>query len=256
MGVFKNLEGKRVVITGGASGIGLATAQRFVREESDVIIFDWNKKALNNALNENPGIRTGILVDVSKPEEVKKAFRKIYELAGGIDVLISNAGISFRKKFLDIEYEQWAKLMRINLDGMFLCAQEAIRIMQDQRSGVVLLTGSTNGLDGHPLYTDYNSSKAGVIVLAKTLALEFAPWLRVNAVCPGYVLTPMQKAEYSEEMLAKVNSEIPLNRHASPEEVAGLFAFLASDEASYITGQAICIDGGETSGQYIRDLDK
>ena len=93
-------------------------------------------------------------------------------------------------------------------------------------------------------------------MLAKTLALEFAPWLRVNAVCPGFVLTPMQKAEYTEEMLDAANKEIPLNRFATPEEVAGLFAFLASKEASYITGQAIPIDGGETSGQFLKDLDE
>ena len=114
--------------------------------------------------------------------------------------------------------------------------------------------GSTNGLEGHPLYADYNSSKAGVIVLAKTLALEFAPWLRVNAVCPGYVLTPMQKSEYTPKMLEAVNSEIPLHRHAQPHEVAGLFAFLASDSAAYITGQSIVIDGGETAGQYLKDV--
>ena len=92
--------------------------------------------------------------------------------------------------------------------------------------------------------------------MAKTLALEFAPWLRVNAVCPGYVLTPMQKLEYTPEMMDAVNAEIPLNRHAAPEEVAGFFAFLLWGEASYITGQALAIDGGETSGQYVKDLDK
>jgi len=151
---------------------------------------------------------------------------------------------------LKIDYEQWSKVLRVNLDGMFLCTKEAITRMKEQRSGVVLLTASTNGIEGHPLYTDYNSSKAGVILLAKSLALEFAPWLRVNAICPGYVLTPMQKAEYTSEMLEEVNSKIPLNRHAEPEEVASLFAFLSSSEAAYINGQAIAIDGGETAGPY------
>jgi NAD(P)-dependent dehydrogenase (short-subunit alcohol dehydrogenase family) len=127
--------------------------------------------------------------------------------------------------------------------------------MKPQRQGVILFMGSTNGLEGHPLYADYNASKAGVIVLAKTLAMEFAPWLRANAVCPGYVLTPMQKSEYTEEMLAEIKSDIPLNRHATPEEVAGLFAYLASQEAAFITGQAIPIDGGETSGIYLKGLE-
>lgn len=254
MGIYKDLEGKRVVITGAASGIGLAAARRFIDEGCKVVIIDWNSKALDDSTSQNPGLSGGIEGDVSNPEDMKKAFSKVDEILGGIDVLISNAGISVRKPFLEIDYEQWSRVLRVNLDGMFLCAKEAISRMKKQRSGVVLLTASTNGMEGHPLYADYNASKAGVIVLAKTLALEFAPWLRVNAVCPGYVLTPMQEAEYTPEMLEEVNSEIPLNRHATPEEVAGLFAFLASEEASYITGTAIPIDGGETSGQYLKDL--
>ncbi|MBA7710652.1 Dihydroanticapsin 7-dehydrogenase [subsurface metagenome] len=251
MGMYKDLEGKRVVITGGANGIGLATAKRFINEGAKVLIFDWNQEDLNRVLSSNPELNGGVCADVSNPDEIEAAFKKADEIIGGIDILISNAGISVRKPFLKIEYKQWSKVLRINLDGMFLCAKEAIKRMKTQGSGVVLFTASTNGMDGHPLYSDYNASKAGVIILAKTMALEFAPWLRVNAVCPGYVLTPMQKAEYTPEMLEAVNSQIPLNRHAKPEEVAGLFAFLASSEAAYITGQSIAIDGGETAGQYI-----
>ena len=256
MGMYKDLEGKRVVITGGASGIGLATAKRFINEGAEVVIFDWNQEDLNRVLSRNPNLNGGVCADVSNPDEIEAAFKKVDEIIGGIDILISNAGISVRKPFLKIEYKQWSKVLRINLDGMFLCAKEAIKRMKTQRSGVVLFTASTNGMDGHPLYSDYNASKAGVINLAKTLALEFAPWLRVNALCPGYVLTPMQKAEYTPEMLEAVNSKIPLNRHAKPEEVAGLFAFLTSSEAAYITGQSIAIDGGETAGQYIPNVDK
>ena len=251
MGLYRDLADKRVVITGGASGIGFATAGRFVDEGAAVAILDWNQKALDGALSANPGIRTGVHADVSDPAGVKAAFEKTDEVLGGIDVLISNAGVSVRRRFMDIDYEQWSKVSRINLDGMFLCAKEAIARMKAQKSGVVLLTASTNGIEGHPLYADYNSSKAGVILLAKTLALEFAPWLRANAVCPGYVLTPMQKAEYTDQMLAEVNAGIPLQRHAEASEVAGLFAFLASSEGAYITGQAICIDGGETAGPYM-----
>jgi len=251
MGMYKDLEGKRVVITGGAGGIGLATAERFINEGAKVVIFDWNQEDLNRVLSSNPELNGGMCADVSNPDEIEAAFKKADEIIGGIDILISNAGISVRKPFLKIEYKQWSKVLRVNLDGMFLCAKEAIKRMKTQGSGVVLFTASTNGMDGHPLYSDYNASKAGVIILAKTMALEFAPWLRVNAVCPGYVLTPMQKAEYTPEMLEAVNSQIPLNRHAKPEEVAGLFAFLASSEAAYITGQSIAIDGGETAGQYI-----
>lgn len=256
MGKYPDLKGKRTIITGAASGIGLATAKRFISEGAKVFVFDWNKEALEKALAENSDLCGGFCADVSKPEEVKSAFIKADETIEGIDILISNAGISVRMPFLDIEYEQWSEVMRVNLDSMFLCAKEAIMRMKKQRSGVVLLMASSNALWPHPLYADYNVSKAGVLSLARTLALEFAPWLRVMAVCPGYVLTPMQKAEYTPEMFKKVNSEIPLNRHATPEEVAGLFAYLASEEGAYFTGQAITMDGGETAGQFLKDLNE
>jgi len=252
MGIYKDLVGKKVIITGGASGIGLATAKRFVSEGARTVIFDWDKKSLEQELSTNHTLAGGVYVDVSKPEEVEAAFLKTDEILNGIDVLISNAGISIRSPFLKIDYKQWSKVMRINLDGMFLCAKEAVNRMKKQKSGVILFTASTNGLEGHPLYADYNASKAGVISLVKTLALEYAPWLRVNAVCPGYVLTPMQKAEYSPEKLEKLNEHIPLKRQAEPEEIAGVFAFLASKEASFITGQALPVDGGETAGEQLR----
>jgi len=256
MGIYKDLKNKRVVITGGASGIGLATAKRFIDEGANVFILDWNQEVLKKSLLNNPKLKGGVCADVSNPNDIVVAFKKVDEIIGGIDVLISNAGISVRKPFLEIGYEEWSKVIRVNLDGMFLCAKEAIKRMKKQGSGVLLFTASTNGIEGHPLYADYNASKAGVILLAKTIALEFAPWIRANAICPGYVLTPMQKSEYTPEMLEEVNTGIPLNRHAKPEEVADLFAFLASSQAAYITGQSIAIDGGETAGQYIKDIGK
>jgi NAD(P)-dependent dehydrogenase (short-subunit alcohol dehydrogenase family) len=161
--------------------------------------------------------------------------------------LIANAGISIRKPFLDIEPADWQRVLDVNLTGVFNCAQHAARRMVAADGGVILMTASTNGITGHPNYADYNASKAGVILLARTMALELAPRVRVNAVCPGYVLTPMQEAEYSPEMLAQVNASIPLGRHASPDEIAALFAFLASDEGAYFTGAVITVDGGETA---------
>ena len=254
MAVYRSLENKRVVITGGGSGIGLASAHRFIAEQAKVVIVDINPDALTEATKALPQLTGTICTDVSKPEQITQVFKTVDELMAGIDVLISNAGISIRNPFTEITFEQWYRTMRVNLDSMFLYCHEAVSRMQLQKSGVILLTGSTNGLEGHQLYTDYNASKAAVINLAKTLALELAPLIRVNAVCPGYVLTAMQKAEYTPEMLEKVNEKIPLNRHADPAEVAALFAFLASSEASYITGQAISIDGGETAGPYIPGL--
>jgi len=249
--MYEDLNDKRVVITGGASGIGYATAGRFIAEGCRVVILDSNRQALDMALAEMPSLNGGVSADVSSPEDIDAAFEKIDEIMGGVDILIANAGISVRRPFVEIEYPQWSKVLRVNLDGMFLCAKAAIIRMKRQQCGVILFTASTNGFEGYPFYSDYNASKSGVINLAKTIALECAPWLRTNAICPGYVLTPMQKAEYTPQMLKEVNSRIPLGRHAEPEEIAALFAFLASSEANYITGTTITIDGGETAGTFI-----
>jgi meso-butanediol dehydrogenase/(S,S)-butanediol dehydrogenase/diacetyl reductase len=246
--MYPDLKEKRTVITGGASGIGLATVKRFLAEGAKVVIFDYNREALDEVARELDGLIGTAVVDVSSEDEVRAGFAKVDELLGGIDVLISNAGISVRNPIADADYSQWQKVVNTNLGGMFLCAKQAADRMVARGGGVILMTGSTNGIEGHPYYADYNASKAGVILLAKTMALEYAPSIRVNAVCPGYVLTPMQLAEYTPEMLEATNEGIPFKRHASPEEVAALFAFLASSEASYITGAAIPIDGGETAG--------
>jgi len=248
--MYDDLKEKRVLVTGGASGIGYATALRFVNEGCRVVILDNAPSALDVACSELPLLAGGVCADVSNPDDVRTAFRQVDEIMGGIDILVSNAGISFRKPFVETDYEQWSKVLRVNLDGMFLCARAAIERMKPQNSGVILFTASTNGYEGYPLYADYNASKAAVINLTKTIAMECAPWLRINSVNPGYTLTPMQKAEYTPEMMDAVNAQIPMGRHADPSEIAALFAFLASSEAQYITGTAITCDGGESLGKY------
>jgi NAD(P)-dependent dehydrogenase (short-subunit alcohol dehydrogenase family) len=169
---------------------------------------------------------------------------------GGVDILINNAGISTRHRFLDITPAEWNQVLAVNLTGAFYVAQTAARHMWEHGGGVILQTASTNGVMGYPYYADYNASKAGLIALTRTMALELAPRVRVSAVAPGYVLTPMQRAEYTDPMLEEVNRKIPLGRHAQPEEVAALFAFLASDDAAYITGHVYTIDGAETTGRF------
>ena len=245
---MRGLCDRRVLVTGGASGIGKATVARFLEEESKVAVFDLDEKGCEQLHEEYPALSWSQNLDVSSPEEVKAGFESIDRLWGGLDILINNAGISIRHSLLDITPEEWRRVTGVDLDGVFFVAQEAGRRMLEAGSGCILNMGSTNGLVGYRLYADYNAAKAGVIELTRSMALELAPAVRVNAVCPGYVMTPMQKAEYTDEMIEAVNSKIPLKRHAEPDEIAALFAFMASDEARYITGQTIVIDGGETAG--------
>ena len=246
---MRGLKAKRVLITGGASGIGAATAARFLEEGSVVCVLDREAEGRRKILRELPNLAAALDADVSNLKQVQAAFAEAIRLMGGVDVLVNNAGISIRHNFLDITPEEWDKVIAVNLTGVFYVAQTAARHMMERGGGgVILQTASTNGVMGYPFYADYNATKAGVIELTKSMALELAPKVRVCAVAPGYVLTPMQRAEYTDEMLEEVNRKIPLRRHAQPEEIAALFAFLASDDAQNITGHVYTCDGGETAG--------
>ena len=250
---MRGLKGKRVLITGGASGIGAATAARFLDEGSRVCVLDRDAEACARIRHELVGRSEGgfseaIIADVTDLMQVEAAFAEAIRLMDGVDVLINNAGISIRHKFLDITPEEWEQVIAVNLTGVFYVAQTAARHMWERGSGVILQTASTNGVMGYPYYADYNATKAGVIELTRSMALELAPKIRVCAVAPGYVLTPMQRAEYTDAMLEEVNQKIPLRRHAKPEEIAGLFAYLASDDAAFATGHVFTMDGGETAG--------
>lgn len=245
---MRGLKGKRVLITGGASGIGAATAARFLEEGATVCVLDRDAKGQGQIKQQLPALAGTVDADVSNLKQVQAAFNDALRIMGGVDVLINNAGISIRHDFLKITSEEWDKIIAVNLTGVFYMAQTAARHMWEHDGGIILQTASTNGVMGYPYYADYNAAKAGVIELTRSMALELAPKIRVCAIAPGYVLTPMQRAEYTDSMLDEVNRKIPLRRHAKPEEIAALFAFLASDDAAYMTGHVYTIDGAETAG--------
>ena len=245
---MKGLKNKRVVITGGASGIGAATVERFLEEGSRVAVIDHDQVATQTLAKKHPDLAGIINADVSNPAAVESAFLELDAMFGGLDVTINNAGISIRHNFMDITPEEWRKVMSVDLDGVFYVAHQSAKRMLAGNGGVIINMGSTSGMNGYPRYADYNAAKAGVIELTRTMALELAPTIRVIAVCPGYVWTSMQEAEYTPEMKAEVDAKIPLRRHAKPGEIAALFAFLASEEAPYITGHPVIIDGGEIVG--------
>lgn len=242
---MKSLAGKKVLVTGGASGIGRATVRRFVEEGAQVAIFDRNKLAVDETVAEIPGLAAAITVDVSDDAAVARAFRELDETFPRLDVLINNAGVSVRhESFRSITPAQWRDVIDTNLNGVFYVASEAVRRIDE---GVIINMSSINGLAAFPHYADYNASKAAILALSRTMAVELAPKIRVLALCPGAVLTPMQRAEYTDEMLEEVNANIPLGRHADPSEIGGFLAYLASDDARFMTGQHYIVDGGETA---------
>jgi meso-butanediol dehydrogenase / (S,S)-butanediol dehydrogenase / diacetyl reductase len=239
---------RRVLVTGGASGIGAAIAKRFMEEGCRVAVLDHDKTALERmALNSRPP-ELLLLADVADMAAAEEAFRRIDDEWNGLDVLCNNAGISIRGSFLEMTLSSWERTIAVNLTGAFIVAQQAARRMAAASGGVIINTASVSGLVGMPNYAAYNVSKAGMIELTKTMALELAPAVRVNAVCPGYVLTPMQEAEYTESMLADCVASIPMGRLGAPSEIAAMVSYLASEAASFVTGQSFIIDGGETAG--------
>jgi len=189
-----------------------------------------------------------VQVDVSDPAQTDAAFSRSLRSLEDLDTLICNAGISIRQNFLDIRREDFDRVVRVNLYGTFYVSQLAARHMVEGRGGAILMTASTSGVVGYRRYADYNASKGAMLAMMRTMAIELAPKVRVNAVNPGYTMTPMQEAEYTSEMLSQVNDIIPMRRHARPEEVASLYVYLASDEAAYASGAIFTLDGAESVG--------
>jgi NAD(P)-dependent dehydrogenase (short-subunit alcohol dehydrogenase family) len=249
---MRGLKDKTVLISGGTSGIGYATAQRFLEEGSKVFVCGHSKTQLQTTLESlRPlGHIAGCVCDVTQEKQVKAMLKKALSFLGNIDILISNAGTAWQEEFLKLRLENWDKMQNVNLRGMFLVSQYVAKHMTSKkRKGVILLMASTNGLAGEKLYAHYNASKGGVISLMQTMALELGPsGIRVNALCPGFILTPLNETLNDERFIQDyANNKIPLGKVGKAEDVAAAYAFLASEDASFIHGTTLVIDGGQLS---------
>jgi len=250
---MRGLRDKGVLVSGGTSGIGLATAERFSEEGARVFVsdLDQGEVAAAVAVLAQRGDVAGLACDVSAESEVGRLVDAAEQALNGVDVLINNAGTARRDRFLDIDVSDWDRILAVNLRGMFLVAQAVSRRMAKRGRGVIVNMSSTNGLAGEEDYAHYNASKGGVLQLTRTMATELGRHgIRVNALCPGFIRTPLNDAISAqlgaeEFEAAYVAERIPLRRVGRADEVAAAYAFLASDDASFIHGAALVVDGGQ-----------
>ena len=253
---MSKLKGRNVLITGASSGIGQAIAVRFAREGANVAInyrsgteqAECTRKMARQARTNGAGKEMLVQADVSDEVQVQAMFAKVIEEFGSLDVLINNAGIQKPAASHEIDIQDFDRVLAVNLRGPFLCSREAIRHFLPRGTGVILNNSSVHETIPKPKYLPYSISKGGMENLTKSLALEYAgDGIRVNSVGPGAVLTPINKAWIDDpKARGEVESHIPMSRPAAADEIASVFAFLASDDASYVTGQTIFACGGLT----------
>lgn len=243
------LQEKVAIITGGTRGIGFVTVKKFLKEGAKVALFGSREETVTKALNELEEYKDqviGLYPDLTKGEEVKEAFAKVKEAFGKIDILINNAGVSSSTPLVKYTEEEYQKIIDVNIKGVYLCSKVAVDYLKETK-GAIINTSSMVSIYGQPSGCLYPMSKFAVNGLTKSLSRELAPLgIRVNAVAPGITKTDMV-ASLPDEMIKPLINTIPLGRIGLPEDIANAFAFLASEEASYITGNILQVDGGARS---------
>jgi 3-oxoacyl-[acyl-carrier protein] reductase len=243
------LNGKVSLITGAAQGIGLATAKKFAQEGAVVVVCDIHAEAVKAAVAQCQALGAqaeGHTMDVTQRDQVDAVMAAVLARHGRIDVLVNNAGITQDARLQNMTQEQFDRVIDVNLRGVFHCAQAVAHTMVAHGSGVILNASSVVGIYGNFGQTNYAASKFGVIGFTKTWSRELGPkGVRVNAVAPGFIATPILNT-IPEKVIAEMAQRVPLRRLGQPEEIANVYAFLASDEASYINGEVIEVSGGMT----------
>ena len=255
------LQDKVAVITGGCSGIGLATVQRFVEEGAKVVIGDIDEERGHQLVGQLGGtdVATFVTVDVTSKDEVDALFRTAKDTYGSVDIAFNNAGISPPEddSILDTDLEAWRRVQEVNLTSVYLCCKAALPYMLEQKRGSIINTASFVAVMGAATsQISYSASKGGVLSMSRELGVQFArDGVRVNALCPGPVNTPLLQELFAkdEDRAQRRLVHVPMGRFAEPEEIANAVLFLASDESSFITANTFLVDGG-ISGAYVTPL--
>lgn len=242
------LKDKVAIVTGGGRGIGETTALTFAREGAKVVVADVNQEnveAVVRKITEQQGQALGLVVDVTSAESVNEMVQKTIEAYGSLDCIVNNAGITADAQVLKMTEEQFDKVIAVNLKGVYNCGQAAAKVMATQpEGGVILNASSVVGLYGNFGQTNYAATKWGVIGMTKSWAKELGrKKIRVNAVAPGFIMTPMTE-KMPENVLGMMKDKSPLQRLGTSEDIANAYLFLASEEASFITGTVLSVDGG------------
>jgi 3-oxoacyl-[acyl-carrier protein] reductase len=244
---YASLEGRTAVVTGAARGIGFAITEELARAGADCVLVDLTQESADAAAEKIRGLGVkalGIAANVAKAEDVERAQKAAFALNGRVDILVNNAGITRDGLLIRMKDEDWQAVLDINLKSVFLMTREFVRPMMKAKYGRIVNIASVIGLMGNAGQANYAASKAGIIGLTKSVAKEFASrGITANAIAPGYIQTEMT-AKLSEEVIAKMLAIIPLARLGEPGDVAKAVRFLASDEAAYVTGQVLTVDGG------------